>query len=477
MKRYAFYMLVMAVAAVAACQKQPAVYNAQEPAQKTYTYTVNASINDVKSDYDADGKFSWSAGDAISVLFHKGDDNKFFTLTTTASGSASASFSGEIETGYVIGASDQTGVDKKIWALFPASTDAHPHTYTEGNAPSFYVNPETDFTAVGAHWSANMPMYDLLADEGNFSFKNLAAGYKLTFTNIHASINTVRILVDNNASTYKVSGNIPLSITDDEYKLDPAWGDEGGARTISFIVNVDKVNNSAVVYVPVRRTTPYFQPVVELYNNENDYKVLRKVAGTKMTTPSKGSIKRITIDTGNTEGTPPASINVDWSDAEIQTFEGGNGHDRIVEWKALSDADYIYFRYKFTKSKYKSNGSSKFYIGFNTDSDDVTGGSGTAGIDAPGLEALVYFYPWIDGLSDGNPSGYVSGEDVTSWIKRPVGTLVDGKVLLKSTEEGSYVYIEVGIPRASLAISVGATVKVQHDVQSGHNTAVRSVIL
>ena len=462
MKRYAFYMLFMAVAAVAACQKESAVENPQEPAQKTYTYTVKASIDDVKSDYDADGKFSWSAGDAISVLFHKGTTNKFFTLTTTDSGSASASFSGEIETGYEIGASDQTGVDKKIWALFPASTDAHPHTYTEGNAPSFYVNPETDFTAVGAHWSANMPMYDLLADEGDFSFKNLAAGYKLTFTNIHTSINTVRILVDNNASTFMVSGNIPLSITDDEYKLDPDWGDEGGARTISFIANVDKVSNSVVVYVPVRRTTAYFQPVVELYNNENDYKA----------TPSKGSIKRITIDTGNTEGTPPASINVDWSTA-TQTFVVSS--DRIVEWKAMSDADYIYFRYKFTKSKYKSSGISKFYIGFNIDNDDTTGGSGTAGINAPGLEALVYFYPWVDGPSDGNPNGIISGEDASSWIKRPVTTTVSGKVLVKGSFEGSYAYIEVGIPRASLAISVGATVKVQHDVQSGYRTDIQSV--
>ncbi len=136
MKRYAFYMLVMAVAAMAACQKESAVDNAQEPAQKTYTYTVKASIDDVKSDYDADGKFSWSAGDAISVLFHKGDDNKFFTLTTTASGTASASFSGEIETGYVIGASDQTGEDKKIWALFPASTS---HTYAAGELSLIHI--------------------------------------------------------------------------------------------------------------------------------------------------------------------------------------------------------------------------------------------------------------------------------------------------------------------------------------------------
>ena len=133
----------MAAAVVAACQVEPVNdLNSNDPdtpvvpeVQKgTYTYTINASIKEeeqpaevaVKSDYDASGNFSWSSGDAISVLFHKDTDNKFFTLTTTGTG-ASASFSGEIEVGYTIGASDGTVGNQKIWVLFPASSS---HSYT-----------------------------------------------------------------------------------------------------------------------------------------------------------------------------------------------------------------------------------------------------------------------------------------------------------------------------------------------------------
>ena len=77
MKRYAFYLLIMAVAAVAACQKQNDI-NTTETKDGSYVYTVNASIDNTesKSDYDADGKFSWTEGDAISVLFHNGGGDR-----------------------------------------------------------------------------------------------------------------------------------------------------------------------------------------------------------------------------------------------------------------------------------------------------------------------------------------------------------------------------------------------------------------
>ena len=145
MKRFYIPFLIMAAAAVAACQNKTAV---EEPTseQGSYVFTIKATSSDIetKTDYDTDGKFSWSSGDQISVLFHNGDVNKFFTLTTKGSG-ASADFSGTIDEGYVIGASDGTDTDKKIWALFPASDS---HTYNiESSAPVFYVQPELDFSS------------------------------------------------------------------------------------------------------------------------------------------------------------------------------------------------------------------------------------------------------------------------------------------------------------------------------------------
>ena len=185
MKRFYFPLLLMAAAAVAACQNKAAV---EEPAQGSYVFTLRATSPDLdtKTDYSSTGKFSWSEGDDISVLFHnEAGDNKFFTLTATTINGASADFSGAIDEGYEIGASDGTDSDKNIWALYPASDN---HSFTVGNYPKVFIPSEIDFTASGAHYSANMPMYAQVTSEENvFAFKHLAAAFKFTFTDVSAA--------------------------------------------------------------------------------------------------------------------------------------------------------------------------------------------------------------------------------------------------------------------------------------------------
>lgn len=363
MKRY-FYIIIAAVVAVAACQKQPVEpqYSVKETDHGTYVFTINAFNEgiepDVKSDYDSDGHFSWSAGDAISVLFHKGTENKFFTLTTTGTG-ASASFSGEIEDGYTIGASDGSSSDKKIWAFFPASDS---HVYTEGSLPQFFVAPETDFTA--SHFSANLPMYDLLTEEGSLHFKNLCSGYKFTFSNIAASVNTVMVKVDNNAATYKFSGTLALVSEDGAYSIKPDWGDAGAARMQSYIASVDKVKNNVVVYIPTRRNTNYFQPVIDLLDYETGSTIVHLTAVDKKTSPAKGKVQPITIDTKNSAGTPPSftsAFGIIWSDV-TDSVTGSSGTKSIYNnavrvFKAKADASYLYVYFEIDKEALLTNSS------------------------------------------------------------------------------------------------------------------------
>ena len=362
-----FYTLVAALMAVVACQKQQVepMYSIEETDYGTYIFTIKALSGgvepDVKSDYDADGHFSWSAGDAISVLFHKGDENRFFTLTTSGSGS-SANFSGEIESGYEIGASDGTASDKKIWAFFPAATG---HTYSAGSLPQFFVNPETDFTA--SHFSANMPMYDLLAEEGSLHFKNLCSGYKFTFSNIAASVNKVLVKVDNNAATYKFSGTMPLVLEDAAYSIKPDWGDAGAARIQTFITSVDKVNNNVVVYVPTRRNTTYFQPVIDLMDYENGNTIVHVSASSKKASPKKGRVQPITIDTGNSTGVPPSftsSFGIDWT----SVTDGVTGSsatksvytDAVHVFKAKADESYLYLYFEVNKDALLTDGAYEY---------------------------------------------------------------------------------------------------------------------
>ena len=375
MKRY-FHILIAAAVAVVACQKQPVEpqFSVKETGHGTYVFTINATNEgiepEVKSDYDASGHFSWSAGDAISVLFHNGTENKFFTLTTTGTGS-SANFSGEIEDGYEIGASDGSSTDKKIWAFFPASNS---HVYSEGSLPQFFVAPETDFTA--SHFSANLPMYDLLTEEGALHFKNLCSGYKFTFSNIAASVNTVMLKVDNNAATYKFSGTLALASEDGAYSIKPDWGDAGAARIQRYIASVDKINDNVVVYVPTRRNTNYFQPVIDLLDYETGNTIVHLAAVDKKTTPKKGIVQPISIDTKNSAGTPPSftsAFGITWSgitDSVTGSSDTKGVHnDAVRVFKATADASYLYLYFEIDKdalltdSSYEYANSIDVYLG------------------------------------------------------------------------------------------------------------------
>ncbi len=152
----------------------------------------------------------------------------------------------------------------------------------------------------------------------------------------------------------------------------------------------------------------------------------------------------------------------DWDAVETK-FEGVN--NRIVEWKATSDANNVYFYYKMTAEKIKTDGSSSFYIGFNLDNDASTGSQGEHGAagNNAGLEALAYFYPWTSAAN----AVITAGEDPASWIDNPVGTKVDGaKLKVGGTISGDFAYIEVSVPRSALGSPAsGAEITVKTAVQ------------
>ena len=261
MKQIHLSWLLMAAAVITACEKERVI---AEPTVEDapYVYSVKATISsdaETRTDYDASGKFSWSAGDQISVLFNDGKSNRFFTLTTEESG-ATATFSGSIEAGYTIGATDGTDEDLKIWALYPASDD---HSYEEGANPTFHVQPAVDFTET--HFSANIPMYDQLTAEGAFSFKNLASTYKFTVKDVDPAVNKVKFTVYNQ-TTYGLSGSWPIHAG--EIYLNYEYATPGSEKsTLTYINSV--TDGQAVFYVSCRYWGT-FQPAITISDAEND---------------------------------------------------------------------------------------------------------------------------------------------------------------------------------------------------------------
>lgn len=447
MKRYAFYLLIVAAAAMAACQKpavieEPENQPQEQPAAEsetpevevgTYTYTIDASMEpEGKSDYDAGGHFTWSAGDAISVLFHNGDDNQFFTLTTEGTG-ATATFSGEITAGYEIGASDGDALDKKIWVLFPASAN---HTYTVGENPTFHIPSVTDYTAPGAHYSANLPMYDLLTDEGSIVFKHLACAYKFVFTNLDPSVTKVQFTVSNQ-KTYALSGNVTIR---DGYYLDHGYSSPGSAeRALTFISNV--ADNKAVFYVPCRYYADCFQPIISLVDYSTGNTLIEKTATKSTAIDSKGKVQPVNINAPGT-GTPwefPSAYSIDWNGFGIASAAGdtGDGYDGIVSMKATANETNLYLLLQVKKEALYDNAGYKYanyshlYIG-----------------DGSGETA---FWAW--------PTPYL--HDFTSWFKYNNAPRYinwnTGFVGQKAVEYLGCFYYEVAIARSSYTALQGAS--------------------
>ena len=350
MKRYFLIIMMMAAAVITSCTKQ--TLNEEQPVvdteSATYVYTVSANTAATKSDYDADGKFSWSAGDAISVLFHNGENNKFFTLTLTeGAGTNTASFSGKVENGYEIG-----GTDGNQWALYPAGN--HSVRFSEADGAkyplSFNIPAVTDYTESG--FSANIPMYAISEDGNSFNFQHLGAAYKFTFSDIEAT--SVKFVVENQ-TTYKLSGDVKLRNEGGTY-LDQAWA-EGVDKTLTYISNV--TDGKATFYVPVRYYAECFQPIITLYNAETDAQIYTKTATSAKGISSKGHVQPINISVTGAVETPwsfPSQYEIDWND--VKTSVNGDAeeaYDGIVTMKATADATNLYLYLEVKKSALYDN--------------------------------------------------------------------------------------------------------------------------
>ena len=442
----------MAAAAVAACNVE---VNIDEPADGSYIYTLSAFAPDAstKTNYDTEGHFSWSAGDAISVLFHKDSENKFFTLS---SATGNGVFSGTIDEGYTIGASDGTESDKKIWALFPASDN---HSYTEGGNPSFYAQPEVDFST--SHFSANIPMYALNTDEGNLSFANLASTYKFILNGIKDGVSKVEFTVYNQ-ETYGLSGSWPIH---NEKYVNYGYADPASAKsTLKYIANV--TNNTAVFYVSCRYYGK-FQPAITIKNCATNRTIKTFIADKYLEPNYKNKVWPVTLDVSEAKGgdyyVPAISIDGnfdDWNDVP-HTFTTTDPN--IVEWKYTKDSQQLYFYYKVPKTKVvKAEGSYDydpyFFVGLDTDNKSNTGATASGDL-GDGFEAQLLIYPWR-GDASVDPT-CVIGEESNGNIKYPISTTLSEKLNVGGEIVGDFCYVEVAVPLASIG-SPSGPIRVRH---------------
>lgn len=401
MKHFIIPMMLMAAAALASCEKQNTL-NEPEAQKGTYTYTLSATVPDMmetngtgnaqaptRTDYSNTGVFSWSAGDAISVLFNNGVANKFFTLTTTGSGDA-ADFTGTIDEGYVMG-----GTDGNKWALYPAG--AHSVRFSEEDGAKypllFNIPAVTDYTVSG--FSANIPMYAISTDGASLPFHHLGAAYKFTFSGIKGATK-VRFVVENQ-TTYRLSGDVKLRNDGGTY-LDQAWA-AGVDKTLTYVSNVSE--EKATFYVPVRYYSACFQPIITLYNADTDGQLYTNTATTAKAISSKGHVQPINITVSGAEvpWTLESAFGVDWTSGSVVSAAGGAGVNKL---SAYADATDLFVLLEVQKSAlvmdpgHTQDCSINFYVDGNSRYFGYLVANGVAGLN--------------------DNSGYVTGKTVTEHL-------------------------------------------------------------
>lgn len=425
------------------------VQNEASNGWRTITLNVSADAEITKTAYAGEKTFTWSDGDQISVLFHKGTDDQFYTFTAGAGGSASATFTGSVPTDYEIGASD-TGIK---WALYPANS-GHEYVKTAANANlkvRFNLPSEIDFTE--SHYSANIPMIAQGDGDNAFAFSNIAAAYKFTFK-VADGISKVRMNVTNTANSYWLSGKMPYRASD-LFLAFESRSEAGcsGSTSVSLVAETERLYDSVKAeyygqvsfYVPFRHAGS-FKPKLSVYNEDNGFILFDEATFKANATLSEKSHITVlpTADLIEKGLGKPFNSKWDINWQGVATSASGRSdspYDGISVLKATSDDTnlYIYFEVKksstYPNIEYSHANQLTIYLGDE--------GSTTDHYWQWTTKYSKHFSGWL--LQDGKPD-YVTYDATLAG-----STSVEAK--------GVY-YYEIGIPRSIDACLAGTSATV-----------------
>lgn len=290
-----------------------------------YEFTMSADVQEsaTRTFYEQDRIFSWSQGDRISVLFHNGSTNKFFTLGTKTVSGATATFSGSIQSGFVPGAAD-TGIS---WAIYPASA----HTY-DSEFPVFNMPGTFDYAS--DHFYALVPMCAQSEDGKSFTFKRLCGTYKFSFTGLGAS--KVRFVIENQ-NTHQLSGTFPIkkSSYNDIY-TDQNWCAAGSDdRKLTFIENV--TGGEAFFYIPFRAWESALKPVISLYDAESGELLYSKTASRDFSGYTSSMSKVIVVPPIDLGSLPPSgATTVTYTESSDIILNPERGFYKAQEYRKAS---------------------------------------------------------------------------------------------------------------------------------------------
>ena len=176
-----------------------------------------------------------------------------------------------------------------------------------------------------------------------------------------------------------------------------------------------------------------------------------------------GTINPVGLQKARDAFVPAITLDGSFSDwASVASFSGDAGN-KILEWKATSDKQNIYFYFKLDESVVKANGKWEAVImtAFDTDNNTETGANADYNMGG-GFEARSKAIPFNHSANSDVVFYSPASPSSSSQIKCPISGDSIGTVATAGISDGTYDYVEIRIPRNKIGSPAsGATIRIR----------------
>lgn len=346
MKKILILFAALAAAFAVSCNKENPIETPDTSApagMKQVTITASIEGAETKTSYDADGKFSWTKGDQISVM---GTGYGFYTLTATSDGPTTTF------TGYI-----PEGVELRQEAFYPAD----PGTNRTDGSYYFNIPQYKDLSASG---SADLPMGAYSGTE-KYEFKHITGAALLTFTNFPADVKTAEISI--------VNARLKLTGTFNAYLSSGLWTWNSKADVAeeerTLIRKVPVVDGQAQIYMPYNGSLWWdYTSTINIKGFDaqgNEYVLLKdKTMKPDEASAVRGVVKKYTA-LALPDYVPEADLTkVGWDAENVQVYDlpgkASSSRQALRQVKVVADKYYVYARL-VASSEYLTATSSDYF--------------------------------------------------------------------------------------------------------------------
>lgn len=434
--RYILFACVLL--ALCSCAKQ------NETAGRLVTVTGwNEGADPVKSTVQDGGtQVLWEPGDAIKI-FYGTEANRFDAQCSSLS--AVSTFTGSLQT--LGGANEGAQFDTYIWGLYPFRTEAT----SDGSSVTTSLSASQTGRAGGFAQNTNITLAH--SNSLGLAFYNVCGGIRFTLS--HSGVKRV-ILESNNGEA--LAGTFSAAFEDGVPVVKSV---SEPAAKITLKAPGDSFEPGQWYYITCLPAT--LSKGFKLTFRSEEGSAVRNIDGNvSIRRGVFGSLNNIDqgLEFVAGGGDDPEDITIE-IDGEFWDWAGvpaglSSSSGPYLEFKATSDANYLYFYSKRTwhAELWKASSGGYFYYELDTDNNPDTGTNNVNSNTGYGVEYWMYLYLFTGTSSDPTFATNPKGGGY------PSSSVISNILAAGSTDKSSVIEVELRIPRANVGLTSPGTIRI-----------------